>query len=91
MIGTTAFARLSNTTMASVVVLLSACDYPPKPAPVVDQCLRAELFKSCMAALPAGPQSTKYNDWDEVVGACDNASYYQSLRQPQTIKAECRV
>lgn len=56
-----------------------------------DQCLRRELFQSCMKALPAGPQSTHYNDWDEVVKQCENAAYYQSLRKTAHIKPECQI
>lgn len=55
-----------------------------------DQCLRAELFKQCLAAVPAGPQQTVTNDWSEVVDECQHASYYQSLRQISQIKPECR-
>ncbi len=55
-----------------------------------DQCLRARLFEQCLKALPAGPEATKYNDWDEVVAACESAAYYQSLRAASTIKPECR-
>lgn len=54
-----------------------------------DQCLRREIFQQCMKALPAGPQATKYNDWDEVVSQCESAAYYQSLRKKAHIKAEC--
>ncbi len=56
----------------------------------VDQCLRTELFKACMSALPAGPVSTQYSDWDEVVDSCGSQAYYQALRQTATIKPECR-
>jgi hypothetical protein len=55
-----------------------------------DQCLRADLFQACLKALPAGPNQTKYNDWDEVVEACSQAAYYQSLRRTEHIKQECR-
>ena len=70
--------------------LLAACEPGPNDA-TPDQCLRTELFQQCMKALPAGPQATKYNDWDEVVRACDSAAYYQSKRARNTIKAECRI
>ena len=56
-----------------------------------DQCLRQELFKECMAALPAGPVATKYNDWDEVVRACEGQALDASLRLIQFIKPECRT
>jgi hypothetical protein len=42
-----------------------------------------------MKALPAGPQATKYNDWDEVVGECESVAYYQSLKKKTQITAEC--
>lgn len=91
--------------MSKHIVLLAACaaiagcsywDNPqPKPKEpetrmVPDQCLRREIFMQCLQSLPAGPAATKYNDWDEVVGSCGNAAYYQSLRQEQHVKPECR-
>ena len=56
-----------------------------------DQCLRADLFQQCLKSLPAGPGSTKYNDWDEVVKECEAAAYRQSLRNLIVIKPECKV
>lgn len=56
-----------------------------------DQCMRREIFQQCLKALPAGPQAAKYNDWDEVVGACESAAYYQSLRKQEAIKPNCRI
>ena len=44
----------------------------------------------CMRALPAGPVAPQYNDWDEVVTACESTAYRQSLRGAQHIKPECR-
>lgn len=55
-----------------------------------DQCLRAKLFEQCLKALPAGPQATKYNDWDEVVAKCEVAAYRHSFRKMKHIKEECR-
>jgi len=55
-----------------------------------DQCLRPVLFQQCMAALPAGPVSTKYNDWDEVVDSCAQTAYHQSIRTLAQVKPECR-
>lgn len=45
-----------------------------------DQKLRAERFDACMKNLPAGPESTHYNDWSEVVDSCESAAYKQSIR-----------
>ena len=70
-----------------VAALLSGCNKDPQK---VDQCIRTKLFESCMRSLPAGPVSTQYNDWDEVVNECENAAYYQSLRRESQIKPECR-
>ena len=66
-------------------VLAGGCTESTGP----DQCLRREIFLQCMKALPAGPQATKYNDWDEVVGKCESVSYYQSLKKKTQIAAEC--
>lgn len=75
----------------SLAVALSGCkDSPPVEQRTADQCLRAELFQSCMASLPAGPVSTQYNDWDEVVEACDHTSYTQSKRLESQVSKECR-
>lgn len=61
----------------ALVVGLTGC-YAPSPTYGIDQTQRQQLFKDCMAALPAGPVSTRYNDWDEVVKACDSIAHYQS-------------
>jgi hypothetical protein len=55
-----------------------------------DKCLQREIFKECMESLPAGPASTHYNDWDEVVSQCREVAYYHSLRIESTIKNECK-
>jgi hypothetical protein len=70
--------------LISISLLLCGCEYPK-----ADQCLRREIFQTCMHSLPAGPQSTQYNDWDEVVEACASTAYHQSLRVPNLIKPEC--
>lgn len=44
-----------------------------------NQAIRREIFMNCLKAVPRGPTHTKYNDWDEVVDACENAAYYQSI------------
>lgn len=75
----------------SLAVALTGCtDSPPVEQHTADQCLRAELFQSCMASLPPGPVSTQYNDWDEVVKACGSVSYKQSLRLESQVSKECR-
>jgi len=66
-------------------VLAGGCTESTGP----DQCLRREIFQQCMKALPAGPQATKYNDWDEVVGMCESVAYYQSLKKKTQITEEC--
>ena len=73
----------------AISLLLAGCNQFTEPT--VDQCLRREIFTSCMASLPAGPAATKYNDWDEVVSSCENVAYYQALRKKELIKLECRA
>jgi len=69
------------------VAMLSACNIVAEPGSnasaikyVTDQKLRAERFDACMKALPAGPVSTQYNDWSEVVDSCETAAYRQSQK-----------
>jgi len=48
---------------------------------VIDQCLRQQIFQSCLKSVPSGPTHTNMsNDWDEVISACENAAYFQSLQ-----------
>ena len=70
---------------ALLAAVLSGCAETTGP----DQCLRREIFQQCMKSLPAGPQATQYNDWDEVVGKCESVAYYQSLKKKTQITAEC--
>lgn len=58
---------------------------------VINQCVRADLFKQCMASLPAGPVSTQYNDWDEVVDSCASQMTYLSYRLKSQVPIECRA
>lgn len=44
----------------------------------VNQELRAKLFQQCLQLVPKGPDNTKYNDWAEVIGECEDAAYFQS-------------
>lgn len=69
--------------------ILCGCEPLPAPTTAIDQCMRHEIFKQCMNLLPAGPQATKYNDWDEVVAECDTTAYRQSERLIKYIKPEC--
>jgi hypothetical protein len=74
-------------------LLLVACSKDDKPfidERVANLCLQREIFNECMKLLPAGPASTKYNDWDEVVNQCGRQAYYMSIRKESTIPAECR-
>lgn len=58
---------------------LSACDPGIRPAEwVTDKSKQQSLFLKCMSILPAGPETTKYNDWDEVVSECNRISFYQA-------------
>ncbi len=70
-------------------VLLLACQDVSDPS-IADQCLRSQLFEACMKDLPAGPQKTHYNDWDDVVDSCETSAYYRSLRRESQVKPGCR-
>ena len=70
-----------------LLFLLSGC--AELSATVTDQCLRKQIFDDCLKNLPAGQDGTKYSDWDEVVQACENVAYYQSMRLETSVKQEC--
>lgn len=77
-------------TLALAFTLTACGQQPVEPVWAIDQCLRVQLFQQCMASLPAGPVSTQYNDWDEVVGQCNDVSRVQAARLTTTVKLECR-
>ncbi len=75
------------------LALLAACDVtkPPESRTILDQCLRAQLFQQCLAAVPKGPQVTHDNPWHKVVDECAGAAMYQSYRLREHVKQECRA
>lgn len=84
---------MKTTTLIAASLLtagLGGCDMPEHPS-TVDQCMRREIFTQCMAALPAGPLATKYNDWAEVVIECESAAIWQSKRSEEFVKPECKI
>lgn len=40
--------------------------------------MRTEIFMKCLEKVPKGPEKTHYNDWSEIVEACESAAFYQS-------------
>lgn len=62
-----------------LIAALAGCD----EAVETDRCERQRRFDACMGVLPAGPVSTMYNDWDEVVDACDMVALRQSRYIPK--------
>lgn len=53
--------------VAALALLVSGCNVPSYK---YNETVRREAFKECMSSLPAGPNSTVYNDWAEVVNEC---------------------
>lgn len=77
----------------SLLLLLAACQ-PHADGTVIirqdlDQCRRVEIFERCLQLAPAGPQSTKYNDWAEVIDQCEGMAMRAAYRDPAYIKPEC--
>lgn len=79
---------LTKLTLLISLILITSCE--KKDRTMHDMCLQREIFKECMESLPAGPTSTHYNDWDEVVKTCGDIAYSQSKRRESTIKNECK-
>lgn len=76
--------------LGMVAATLSACEPLPGTAAsdiqfLPDPAIRAQRFDACMKGLPAGPVSTHYNDWSEVVDSCEKAAHKQSLRMAKNV------
>lgn len=55
----------------------------------VDQCLRREIFESCLGKIPKGPDHPAFNDWNEVVSECASVAYYQAWRSRSAVEPKC--
>lgn len=55
-----------------------------------DRCVEREAFAECMSLLPAGPVSTHYSDWNEVVESCSERASWTAWRLKRNIPAGCR-
>lgn len=63
-------ALLGIFVLISSLVFWSVIRSPSPSYGVVDKNLQQQMFFKCMESLPAGPQATMYNDWNEVVAEC---------------------
>ena len=79
---------LTKLTLLTSLLLITSCKKEDRA--IHDMCLQREIFKECLESLPAGPISTHYNDWDEVVKECRKTAYSNSKRRESTIKNECK-
>ena len=79
---------LTKLTLLTSLLLITSCKKEDRA--IQDMCLQREIFKECLESLPAGPISTHYNDWDEVVKECRKTAYSNSKRRESTIKNECK-
>lgn len=71
--------------ICAALLLLAGCE-PPQQTWHYDQTLRQHLFLMCLEKAPAGPQSTRYNDWSEVVDECGEQSRQLAIVDPVTHK-----
>lgn len=71
--------------IVAVACTLAGCESAEIGAPAspwkatIDKATQAKAFTECMKVLPAGPQETVYNDWDEVVDSCRSAAREQAI------------
>ena len=52
----------------AILFVLAGCGQPEYG--VTSKAVEQELFFRCLAALPAGPVESHYNDWAEVIAEC---------------------
>lgn len=82
-----------------LTTFLIGCNEVPMPqlqvsyenSQTIDQCVRAELFKTCLETVPKGPDIVNKSDWSKIVENCGDAAQYQSVRIRKYIKPECRA
>jgi hypothetical protein len=79
---------LKNLKILIGLILITSCE--PEDRTIQDRCLQREIFKECMNSLPAGPVSTHYNDWDEVVKECGTIAWSHSRIKRSVVKIECQ-
>ena len=63
---------------AAIVLALAGCVNESSEVDNYRAVKRQEIFKDCLARIPKGPETTRYNDWDEVIQRCDTIGYWQS-------------
>lgn len=68
---------MKRLTILILLLLLAGCENPG-PRFRINNELYAKNFQECLKLVPQGPVQTKYNDWNEVVKACDSAAWSQS-------------
>jgi hypothetical protein len=71
---------MKYTILGALLFLLAGCDMFEAPVWEHDYKLRQEMFFRCLKEVPAGPQASHYNDWDEVVSACGSQADWMSKR-----------
>ena len=61
-------------------VFIIGCSDKPTPKIKIDNELRQHLFFKCLEKVPPSPTTTHYNDWSEVIEACDSSAYYMAKK-----------
>lgn len=61
--------------------LLPGCFLDPQEHWYIDRVMQNRIFMECLRVIPPGPQQTHYNDWDDVVIACNEAARNQSQKK----------
>lgn len=68
---------------------------PPRPAPpsyVVDQCVRADLYKACLLTIPPGNPNVVSSQWDDVkVRGCTASSAKLAIRLSTGVEEKCAI
>lgn len=81
--------QLARAVLVLAIGTMSGCDQLPPPT-TTNECAREQIFQACLKALPAGPASTHYNDWDDVVDSCESHAYYTAQQIRSTVPLQCR-
>jgi hypothetical protein len=72
-----------------MVISLTGCKETFEEKYEIDQCIRKEIFMTCLDKLPSPPPNAIPSDWDEVVNECADLATRAAYRLRETVPAGC--
>jgi hypothetical protein len=58
---------------------------------IADVCKQKVYFDECLSKIPEISKSLQYNNWAEIVDACEQSSYKLSIKMSKYVENNCKV